>query len=1216
MPTLRPQPLPFADPGDIRRLRTTIGLTQEQLAEQMQVTPMTVGRWEAGQSNPRSIYLRQLRELEAAAAAVSAVQGPQAAQQIDATPPQLDFAGDPQAVSVVAEAWHLAYGHQFNPTFASEISRIDPLPHQRIAVYEHMLRQDPLRFLLADDAGAGKTIMTGLTVREMLLRGRVRRVLVVPPAGLVGNWQRELQTLFRLSFRIVTGAEARGANPFRGPGSDLAIVSIDTLAGPTFDRLCEPDTPPYDLVVFDEAHKLSASTNQRRPNAPHKSQRYQLAEGITGCAAPSSSYSSLPWACRHLLLLTATPHMGHDSPYHHLWRLLDPHVFATGEAFRRFPENERSRHFLRRTKEEMVDLQGNPLYPPRECSTFSYQLSEGPNGEQALYDDTTQYLLNAYSAMDNEGAMRLALGVFQRRLASSAFALSRSLERRIDRLRETARQLASGELTPHDVQLGQQKLRRNHAVDHFEQHTADEDGSGTGSEANEDYETAILGAIVTVSVEALEQEIKTLTRLNQRAKAILDSGSESKFEKLRQVLEDPSHSSEKWIIFTEHRDTMDYLVRRLEGLGYTGEVAQIHGGMAWPEREEQVEAFRRQDGARYLVATDAAGEGINLQFCAYMANYDIPWNPARLEQRMGRIHRYGQSRKVHIANLVAASTREGRVLEVLLDKLDTIREELKSDKVFDVIGRMFENASLRDVMVEALKDEDAAKARLDRLAAKENVTAIREQEAAAYGKTGDVASRLTGLRSDMDRERYLQLLPAQVRRFVSHSAALLDIDIRGDINDVFSLAPLRPGAMDPLLPALATYPAMSRNRLSTQRTSTQDGSLWVHPGEPVFEALAHEVIRRFGPDALRGTILVDPKASEAYMLHVALSSVEIAGDSPTQDIPTKQTLERRLLAVRQQADGTSEATDIEPLLLLHGSRRVAPGSVPLASRGVGLKAGAGEFLQQHAEANLAGEHRNSLRLELPERRRRVAAGFDLQLSELTQSRRNLRKRTVNEDRAEAHEASLEAIKEAQQAVRMERALALANLEVGHEHIGTRDVRFLAHVLVVPATTEDDVAQYDESVEEFAVRVATEWERQRGHDVRDVSKPALARDAGLPDYPGFDLQARFSDGRKRAIEVKGRGGKDAIQMEWNEWKQACNLGEEYWLYVVLDCATPSPQLIRIQDPFRKLLTKQQETATYSISAKSLIAAAETDWQEPGSHPTMYTRRTVATVGGGQ
>ena len=229
-------------------------------------------------------------------------------------PPPLDFAGNPDAVSAVAEAVRLAHGHQFNPAFATEISRIDPLPHQRIAVYERMLRQQALRFLLADDAGAGagKTIMTGLYVREMLLRDRIRRVLIVPPAGLVGNWERELRTLFRLRFRIVAGADPRAENPFRPPDSDLVIVSLDTLAGErTFGALREAGVPPYDLVVFDEAHKLSVVTQQ---HGVRKRRRYQLAEALAGCADPASRFAGLGWSARHLLLLTATPHMGRDEP--------------------------------------------------------------------------------------------------------------------------------------------------------------------------------------------------------------------------------------------------------------------------------------------------------------------------------------------------------------------------------------------------------------------------------------------------------------------------------------------------------------------------------------------------------------------------------------------------------------------------------------------------------------------------------------------------------------------------------------------------------------------------------------------------------------------------------------------------------------------------------------------------------------------------------------
>ena len=643
----------------------------------------------------------------------------------------LDFNGDPARLSLFTECLRLTHGYQFNPAFASEISRIDPLPHQRIAVYEHMLRQEPLRFLLADDAGAGKTIMTGLYLREMLMRGRIRRVLVVPPAGLVGNWERELRTLFRLRFRIVSGPDIRSGSPFTGPEGDLVIVSLDTLRGVNaFAALADLGTAPYDLVVFDEAHKLSASRDGRRVR---KTQRYKLAEALAGCyaaprvsaASPSGSnpeagrkpaepdYSGLTWTARHLLLLTATPHMGKDSPYHHLWRLLDHEIFGSEEAFRRFPPEARARHFIRRTKEEMVDFGGRPIFRERHCDTFGYDLTPGLDGERALYDRTTAYLLGSYNrAMGNRQAVKLAMGVFQRRLASSTWALFRSFERRIGKVQGMIADLEAGRIDAAGILRNQTRLDRKHGSDFFDQHdSADDLRDDARRERNEDYEDAVLGAVVAVTVEELREEIDTLRDLSRRARRLIDSGHESKFERLREVLASPEHADEKWLVFSEHRDTVDYLVRRLEALGHAGRLATIHGGMAWPEREEQVERFRDPAGARFLIATDAAGEGINLQFCRLMVNYDIPWNPARLEQRMGRIHRYGQQHDVRIVNLVSTDTREGRVLKVLLERLDAVRQELSSDKVFDVIGRLFENRSLREHMRDALTDDGERRAR-------------------------------------------------------------------------------------------------------------------------------------------------------------------------------------------------------------------------------------------------------------------------------------------------------------------------------------------------------------------------------------------------------------------------------------------------------------------------------------------------------------------------
>ena len=1190
--------------ANIKSLRLSLNLTQEQFAGRLSVTPLTIIRWESGQSKPRKLALDRLRELEEAEQNASA-RRPLRKLVRAAAPPSLDFAGNPDAISAVAEAYRLIYGHQFNPAFASEISRIHPLPHQRIAVYEHMLPQDPLRFLLADDAGAGKTIMTGLYVREMLLRGRIRRVLIVTPAGLVGNWRLELRTLFRLEFRIVSGKDTRSANPFASPHGDFVIVSMDTLAGErAFGALCGAATQPYDLVVFDEAHKLSARTRNFRVD---KTDRYKLAEALFGCGAKQSYFSGLCWEARHRLLLTATPHMGNDSAYFNLWRLLDPNLFSTGEACRRFPKEARRQHFIRRTKEEMLDLEGKPLFRERTCDTFSYDLSPG---EQALYEATTRYLLNSYGrALQNSEAARLALGVFQRRLASSTWALQRSFERRIAKLYEIASGLQTGDLSWKDLRNLQAKLNRRHKDDYFDSRNADDDSG----EAGEDYEMDVLAAFAALTAEELHEEIETLKELLTRAQAILQTGHESKFEKLREVLEDPLHAQEKWLVFTEHRDTMDYLVGRLEGLGYSGKVAQIHGRMAWEQRETQMERFRRRDGARYLVATDAAGEGINLQFCSLMVNYDVPWNPARLEQRMGRIHRYGQRRDVRIVNLVSGSTHEGRVLEVLLEKLDRIRRELQSDKVFDVIGRLFENKSLREYMIEALTDEgeQRVRAHLDNVVSGNRIDAMKAGEESIYGPPGDVAKQLDGLRDDMNRERYLQLLPGYVRRFVEKSAALLELGIQGDLDGLFALAPRQPGALDSLLSALETYPAESRQRLCVSRPDriesgvVEEGKngenpvhadhIWLHPGEPVFDALLRTVIGRFSDDALRGGIFIDPKTDAPYGFHLALVSVEReAGVLSAPGLPpavpeTRQkiTLERRLLALRQNEEELSDCP-VEHFLLLHAAPEVPPGAVALAGRGLAMRAQAATYGKEHVAVQLTEEHRNALQSSAPEQARRLRVAFDLRAAELARRRGRLSEQRTTDITGDEE---LQAARQEQGELAWNRELALKELEQAGSQIVPGEFRFIAHALAVPATDPAEAERFDERVEEIAVRIVIAWEKERNANVQDVSKPHLARQAGLPDWPGFDLLATKSRGETRCIEVKGRAGRSSIQMEANEWKQACHLGEQYWLYAVFDCATPSPRLVRVRDPFHKLLTHQRSTAAYTISAKALAEAAE-------------------------
>ena len=1211
---------------DLRRTRKRLGLTQREFADLLRVTPLTVHRWETGQSRPQRAARERLQQVEARAAAMApGWPGRVAEPETNPLgPPALDFAGDPRAAALVAEALRLAHGHQFNPAFAAETARIDPLPHQRIAVYERMLARDPLRFLLADDAGAGKTIMTGLYLREMLTRGRLTRALVVPPAGLVGNWERELRELFRLRFRIVSGRDLREGDAFRGADSDLAIVSLDTLARESaFAALRDESVRPYDLVVFDEAHKLSAQVVAGRTAT---TRRYRLAEALAGVPpATRTEFAGLTWSARHLLLLTATPHMGRDEPYHFLWRLLDPHLFSTGEACRRAPEPLRTRHFIRRTKEEMVTLEGAPLYRPRRCGTFSYRLTPGPDGEETLYRRTTEYLRDTYGrALTNRPAAQLAMGVFQRRLASSTHAVLRSFERRIEKLRRAADDLESGRTDARQLRERQRRLDERHCrEDWYETHTADEEaGPDAGDDDRETYEDAALGVFVEDTVEGLRREIETLDGLRDHARRLLDAGDESKFDRLREVLEAheepaddaagaaPAPRDAKWLVFTEHRDTADHLVHRLEGLGFSGQVALIHGGLAWREREEQVEHFRDPEGARYLVATDAAGEGINLQFCSRMANYDIPWNPARLEQRMGRIHRYGQRREVRIANLIAGDTYEGRVLEVLLEKLDRVREELSSDKVFDVIGRLFEGRSLGEVMLRGLTgargpddpdapdgpDAPADPERVlgDRLTA-ERVRAVSEEQQRIYGKPGEVEERLEDLRADLAREQYLELLPAYVRLFVERAARFLGLEVRGDPDGVFTLAAARAGALDPLLPALEAHPEPARARLSVRRPTGEGDAprIWLHPGEPVFDALTTEVRRLHARDARRGAIFVDPRAKAPYFFHLALVSVErrpeprpVAGqpglfvDASDAD---PELIERRLVGIRHAAGASPTTASVEGLTLLRPAREIAPGGVPLAARGAAMRAEAASLAEQVRE-ELTEDHRTKERRALPERRRELAVGFDLKAAELAARRARL-----GSGKRASEEEEWEAVRGEQRRLGREKRRAFARLEEEPGRIVPGEARLLLHALVVPTDDPEEKQQYDESVEEIAVRLAIAWEQEHGRVVRDVSKPALARRQGFCDWPGFDLLSRGPDGEERCIEVKGRADRGAVSFQDNEWKQACNKRETYWLYLVLDCAT-SPTLFPVRDPFR-IRADEQVSFTYTIPASRLVGMAE-------------------------
>lgn len=1187
-------------PDRVRRLRIKYELTQARLAELMGVSFATVNRWENAQSRPSRLAWQQilraerygLEALDKAFEPPKEIKEPGAEYKISPKKSGLpDFTTDPEIVRLVAEGHRLTYGHLYNPAFATEISRIDPLPHQRIAVYEYMLQQPRLRFLLADDAGAGKTIMAGLYMREMLARRLLQRILIVPPAGLIGNWQRELWELFSMNFKVIRGSDARSGNPFKEGRSDQLIVSMDTLAGERmFNRLQEPGVAPYDLVIFDEAHKLSA---RKDPDGTFRAtDRYLLAQALAGGDNNRKRWQ-LNWRATHVLLLTATPHMGKDFPYYCIWRLLEPTVLSTYDAFLAFPNEAKKNHFIRRTKEEMVHYDGARIYPDRNSDTLSYELSQGEINEQALYDATTGYIQSYYNKarLLNRSAARFAMSIFQRRLASSTYALICSFKRRIEKLERIISDIQSGEITFEQIALHQKRLDEIEDISITK--TADEEDVKEGQEEHEAIEDQALGGIIATTLAELEVERQRVKDLLELSRKVYETGEESKFEKLRQIFTDTRYKDEKFIIFTEHRDTLNFLVRRLEGLGYTGRVAQIHGGMDYKERDSQVEFFKKQwdeGGASYLVATDAAGEGINLQFCWIMINYDIPWNPARLEQRMGRIHRYGQEHDpVVIINLVAGKTREGRVLKTLLDKLENIREQLQSDKVFDVIGRIFEDISIKDYMEMAVSGgateeiENTIEGRLT----EEQIKAIEERERILYGEGGEVSKELNRLKHSLEQEVYCRLLPGYVRRFIQKSADVLHIHIDGDLSEVFSFRAGTKGSLDFLWPVIELYPYNSQNIFTVNRSQSNKKAAFLHPGETIFDALCNHIYKLYQDDALKGGIFIDPNTDVPYFFHLALLKVDRKADPHFKPFKFSETIAYRLVGIKQGSDNLLEECPLEYLLLLKGVRRLPPSAVGFAATIKDSIQQAKEFAFETMATGLASERKQILFNTLSEREDFIRRGYDYQEAELAARRAELSKKFREGDRRA--EKELAQIKENQKMLAELRKESIEVIKREPELIVPGDIQFLAHALVVPATDPQDKKRQDKVIEEIAMKVAWSYEETEGAIVKDVSDPVRARKAGLLDWPGFDLLSIRKDNEERDIEVKGRAGIGDIEMSENEWVKSCNLRDRYWLYVAYNCASSNPKLVRVRDPFGKLIVKAKGGVV--IEEQEIYKAAE-------------------------
>jgi len=586
------------------------------------------------------------------------------------------------------EAYRIRLAHLFDPMMAVHTSNVQPLPHQITAVYEAMLPRQPLRYVLADDPGAGKTIMAGLFILELLMRADAKRVLIVAPGSLVEQWQDELWEKFGVEFTLFTSALHQAARVNAFEENDLLIARLDQLSR-NEDLQAKLQNSEWDLIVVDEAHKLSANYFGNKINETKRFKLGKLLGSLT----------------RHFLLMTATPHNGKEEDFQIWLSLLDSDRFYG--KFREGAHKVDVSDMMRRmVKEDLLKFDGTPLFPERRAYTANYDLSPL---ESALYAAVTDYVRNEFNRaaeLDGKrrGSVGFALTQLQRRLASSPEAIYQSLKRRHKKLESRLKEeklVQSG----HGVAETLGTYNLNDVPDDIDE----AEDELPGGEYEQWVEDVVDQATAAKTIQELEAEIHILAALEEQARQVVHSGQDRKWDELSHLLQDNEHmrtadgARRKLIIFTEHRDTLNYLVARIQDLlGQPEAVVAIHGGVNRDERRKIQEAFRFDPAVLILVATDAAGEGVNLQNANLMANYDLPWNPNRLEQRFGRIHRIGQEEVCHLWNLVANQTREGDVFQRLFDKLEVERIAL-GGRVFDILGEAFDNVSLKDLLIEAIR---------------------------------------------------------------------------------------------------------------------------------------------------------------------------------------------------------------------------------------------------------------------------------------------------------------------------------------------------------------------------------------------------------------------------------------------------------------------------------------------------------------------------------
>ena len=1117
------------------------------------------------------------------------------------------FDGDGALFRLVSEAQRIRLAHLFDPLLAVHTSDVEPLPHQITAVYESMLPRSPLRFLLADDPGAGKTIMAGLLIKELIARGDLQRCLVVCPGGLAEQWQDELYRRFQLPFEILTNDKleaARTGNWFLE--TDLVIARLDKLSrDEEVQQKLKARDCDWDLVVCDEAHKMSASYFG---SEPRYTKRYRLGQLLSDLT-------------RQFLLMTATPHNGKEEDFQLFMALLDGDRFEG--KFRDGVHNVDVSDLMRRmVKEKLLKFDSTPLFPERMAYTVSYKLS--PEEEQ-LYTAVTQYVREEFDragALENDkraGAVGFALTILQRRLASSPEAIYRSLRRRRERLQGRLQELEGLQRKGETAPIAAPAMLALDSEDFEDLEDAPEDEI-------EAQEGEVLDqATAAQTIDELQQEIGTLAGLEAAAGRVLRNGRDTKWRQLGELLDklfirtlaetrapygsgkiaEPMPSpQQKLVIFTEHRDTLNYLHTRIAGrLGREKAVVTIHGSLRREERRAAEEAFRHDPQVRVLLATDAAGEGINLQRAHLMVNYDLPWNPNRLEQRFGRIHRIGQTEVCHLWNLVASETREGDVYERLLEKLEQARQTL-GGQVYDVLGKMqFDGRPLRELLVNAIRYGEQPEVRARLTTTVENAFDPQKlsELLAERSLTPDTidASRVHSVRARMEGAEARRLQPHYIESFFLEAFQRVGGRARQRESRRYEVthvpAPVRniERTVGAGIPVLRRYERIAFEK-SLASGDTHPPAAFVCPGHPLLDAVIDSTLASHRDLLKQGAVLVDERdpGAEPRVLFFLEHAIQ---DASLTRAGTRRVISKRMLYVELDAANTARHVEYAPYLDYRPLAADEPEHEAVLARPECTWIGANleQTAQRYAVSSVVPEHVDEIRRArqplLDKTRDAVQDRLTKEISHWDRRAEDLKL----QEQSGRNNARLNSAQARHRADRLEERLQkrLAELELERQ-ISPRPPVVLGAALIAPlgllrAMTGEppprppDATTDTQAAAARARKIVMDVERSLGYEPTDREF----------EKRGYDIESRDpATGRLRFLEVKGRvTGALAITVTRNEILYSLNKPDAYILAIVEFLDRDDHRVHYLRRPFHREPDFGVTSVNYNFA--ELLARAE-------------------------